>query len=86
MVLKGFEPHLSVPFCGVIHACCFCRVRDLIPTSKDVEPLLEIDRDERKFEVFLSFHKASLHVSDLKVFLPFTINLDPYIRKTIRGE
>lgn len=62
------------------------KIRDLIPTSKDVEPLLEIDRDERKFEVFLSFHKASLHVSDLKVFLPFTINLDPYIRKEIREE
>ncbi|GAB6020752.1 hypothetical protein CHUAL_003414 [Chamberlinius hualienensis] len=62
------------------------KIRDQIPVSKDVEPLLEIDRDERKFEVFLTFHKASLHVSDLKVFLPFTINLDPYIRKTIREE
>lgn len=46
-----------------------------------MEPLLEMDKDEKKFEIFLSMHKSSLHVSELKVFLPFTINLDPFIRK-----
>jgi hypothetical protein len=51
-----------------------------------VEPLLELDRDERKFDIFLTFHRNSLLVSDLKIFLPFTINLDPYIKKVIKGE
>jgi len=47
---------------------------------------LELDRDERKFDTFLTFHRNSLLVSDLKIFLPFTINLDPYIKKVIKGE
>lgn len=62
------------------------RVRPQIPVLKDVEPLLELDRDERKFDTFLTFHRNSLLVSDLKIFLPFTINLDPYIKKVIKGE
>uniref|UniRef100_T1J258 Uncharacterized protein n=1 Tax=Strigamia maritima TaxID=126957 RepID=T1J258_STRMM len=62
------------------------KLSDQIPTSKEVEPLLEIDRDERKFEIFLSYHKGSLQIADLKMFLPFTINLDPYIRKMIKEE
>jgi hypothetical protein len=45
---------------------------------------MELDRDERKLEVFLSFHRATLTAADLKVFLPFTINLDPYIKKVIK--
>lgn len=53
---------------------------------KDTEPLLELDRDEKKFEIFLSFHRSSLLVSDLKIFLPFTINLDPYLKKVIKGN
>lgn len=53
---------------------------------KDVQPLLEIDRDERKLDVFLTFHRSSLLVSDMKIFLPFTINLDPYIKKKIKEE
>lgn len=53
---------------------------------KDTEPLLELDRDEKKFEIFLSFHRSSLLVSDLKIFLPFTINLDPYLKKVIKGK
>ncbi|XP_023721158.1 kinase D-interacting substrate of 220 kDa B isoform X5 [Cryptotermes secundus] len=62
------------------------KVRPQIPVLKDVEPLLELDRDERKFDVFLTFHRNSLLVSDLKIFLPFTINLDPYIKKVIKEE
>jgi len=62
------------------------RVRPQIPVLKDVEPLLELDRDERKFDIFLTFHRNSLLVSDLKIFLPFTINLDPYIKKVIKGK
>lgn len=52
---------------------------------KDTEPLLELDRDEKKFDIFLTFHRSSLLVSDLKIFLPFTINLDPYLKKVIKG-
>jgi hypothetical protein len=62
------------------------RVRPQIPVLKEAEPLLEFDRDERKFDIFLTYHRSSLLVSDLKIFLPFTINLDPYIKKVIKGE
>uniref|UniRef100_A0A1B6DF02 Uncharacterized protein n=2 Tax=Clastoptera arizonana TaxID=38151 RepID=A0A1B6DF02_9HEMI len=62
------------------------KIRPQIPTSKDAEPLLELDRDERKFDIFLTFHRSSLLVSDMRVFLPFTINLDPYIKKVIKED
>lgn len=62
------------------------RVRPQIPVFKDAQPLLEIDRDERKLDVFLTFHRSSLLVSDMKIFLPFTINLDPYIKKKIKED
>lgn len=60
-------------------------MRPHIPSLKETEPLLELDRDERKFDIFLTYHRSSLLVSDLKVFLPFTINLDPYLKKVIKG-
>lgn len=60
-------------------------MHSLIPVSKEAEPLLELDRDERKLDVFLTFHRTSLTVADLRVFLPFTINLDPYVKKVIKG-
>ena len=63
----------------------FRRVRPQIPMSKDVVPLLELDRDEKKLDVFLTMHRNNLLVSDLKIFLPFTINLDPYLKKVIKG-
>ncbi|XP_072767062.1 uncharacterized protein Arms isoform X2 [Anoplolepis gracilipes] len=62
------------------------KVRPQIPVSKEIQPLLEIDRDERKLDVFLTFHRSSLLISDMKIFLPFTINLDPYIKKKIKEE
>ncbi|XP_049858446.1 kinase D-interacting substrate of 220 kDa B isoform X1 [Schistocerca gregaria] len=62
------------------------KVRPQIPISKDVEPLLELDRDEKKFDIFLTYHRNTLLVSDMKVFLPFTINLDPYIKKVIKED
>ena len=51
-----------------------------------MEPMLEMDRDEKKLDVFLSLHKKSLTVANMKIFLPFTINLDPYIKKVIKEE
>lgn len=53
---------------------------------REVGSLMELDRDERKLEVFLSFHRSTLTAADLKIFLPFTINLDPYIKKVIKGK
>ena len=60
-------------------------MRPLVPSSKEAEPLLELDRDEKKLEIFLSNHRANLLVGHLRLFLPFTINLDPYLRKLIKG-
>lgn len=65
---------------------CFSRVRPKIPVNKEMEPLLERDRDEKKFDIFLSYHRSNLLLGDLKIFLPFTINLDPYIKKVIKGR
>ncbi|XP_023333553.1 kinase D-interacting substrate of 220 kDa [Eurytemora carolleeae] len=62
------------------------RVKCLIPCKQDEEPLLEMDRDEKKLEAFLNIHKKSLRVADMKIFLPFTINLDPYLKKIIKEE
>jgi ankyrin repeat-rich membrane spanning protein len=47
---------------------------------------LELDRDERKLDAFLQLHKSDLLVSDLRIFLPFTINLDPYLRKVLKED
>jgi len=52
------------------------RVKPFIPTSKEVEPHLEIDRDDKKFETFLSFHRNTLQViySYLHILLDIFIN------------
>ncbi len=57
-----------------------------MPISKEVEPLLEFDRDEKKFNIFLKYHRSSLQVADLRIFLPFTINLDPHIKRVIKEK
>ncbi|CAH1268455.1 KIDINS220 [Branchiostoma lanceolatum] len=59
------------------------RISSKIPTSREVEPLLEIDGDARNFELFLMNHSPVLTVSDLRTFLPSTINLDPNIKTII---
>lgn len=64
----------------------FEKIKVHIPTSKEEEPMLDLDHDERKFDVFLSIHSSTLQIIDLKIFLPFTINLDPYIRKSIHED
>lgn len=56
-----------------------------MPCLREAAPLLDLDRDERKLDAFLQLHKADLQVSDLRIFLPFTINLDPYLRKVLKG-
>lgn len=62
------------------------RISKNIPTTKDVEPLLEIDGDVRSFEVFLSSRTPVLNSRDMKTFLPCTVNLDPKLREIIAGE
>lgn len=62
------------------------RVRQKIPYLREAAPLLELDRDERKLDAFLQLHKSDLLVADLRIFLPFTINLDPYLRKVLKGK
>ena len=44
-----------------------------------------LDRDANKLDAYLTVHKASLLVSTLYIFLPFTISLDPQLRKDITG-
>lgn len=61
------------------------KVKSKISHLRDAAPLLELDRDERKLEAFLQLHKHDLLVADLRIFLPFTINLDPYLRKVLKG-
>ncbi|KAL8561546.1 hypothetical protein ACOMHN_024782 [Nucella lapillus] len=68
-------------------ATLYQRILPRIPMTKESEPLLEIDRNARKLEAFLSSQSPSLprmNVADLRKFLPCTINLDPYLRKLIR--
>ncbi|XP_028161916.1 kinase D-interacting substrate of 220 kDa B isoform X2 [Ostrinia furnacalis] len=62
------------------------KVKPAMGSLREASTLMELDRDERKLEVFLSFHRATLTAADLKIFLPFTINLDPYIKKVIKEE
>lgn len=64
----------------------FLRVRPKLACLREAAPLLELDRDERKLEAFLQLHKSDLLVADLRIFLPFTINLDPYLRKVLKGK
>lgn len=59
------------------------RISKNIPTTKDVEPLLEIDGDVRNFEVFLASRTPVLVARDVKTFLPCTVNLDPKLREII---
>ncbi|XP_035630289.1 kinase D-interacting substrate of 220 kDa B isoform X5 [Oncorhynchus keta] len=59
------------------------RISKNIPTTKDMEPLLEIDGDVRSFEVFLSSRTPVLNSRDMKTFLPCTVNLDPKLREII---
>ncbi|XP_064190006.1 kinase D-interacting substrate of 220 kDa B-like isoform X4 [Anguilla rostrata] len=59
------------------------RISKNIPTTKDVEPLLEIDGDIRSFEVFLSSRTPVLTAHDVETFLPCTVNLDPKLREII---
>ena len=61
----------------------FFRIKPFIPQAND--PLLELDRNGRKFELCIEQSEPVLNIADLKQFLPCTCNLDPYLNKLIRG-
>ena len=61
------------------------KIKSLIPVQRDIEPLLSMDRDETKLDTILRV-KKHMTLRELKIFLPFSINLDPYIKKVIREE
>ncbi|VDP06880.1 unnamed protein product [Soboliphyme baturini] len=61
-------------------------VRNLIPTEKN-DYLMEMDRNPKTLDAyFKSELDPILTVGQLKSFVPFTSNLDPYIRKLIREQ
>lgn len=60
------------------------RVKSFVGVSND--PLLELDRNGKKFELCIEHSEPVLNLVDLKDFLPCTCNLDPYLNKLIRGE
>lgn len=62
------------------------RVRPKLACLREAAALLDLDRDERKLDAFLHLHKSDLQVADLRIFLPFTINLDPYLRKVLKED
>ena len=66
--------------------CSYSRVRPKLTSLREAAALLDLDRDERKLDAFLQLHKSDLQVSDLRIFLPFTINLDPYLRKVLKED
>lgn len=70
------ESHL--PLLTVYH-----NIKDNIPKKIDAS-FNDMDRDEEKLRIFLQIHKKILTVKTIMIFFPFTINLDPYIRKIIQ--
>ncbi|CAH1776765.1 unnamed protein product [Owenia fusiformis] len=62
------------------------KIKGKVPLSKELEPLIEIDRNSRKLEVVLASSSPLLNAGDVKKFLSSTINLDPYLRKHIREQ
>lgn len=52
------------------------RVRPKLSCLREAAPLLDLDRDERKLDAFLQLHKTDLQVSDLRIFLPFTVLIE----------
>ena len=59
------------------------KIKKMVP--RKIDPSFnDMDRDEQKLEIFLKLHKKTLTVRTINIFYPFTINLDPYIKKLIR--
>ena len=59
------------------------KIKNHVPPKIDAS-FNDMDRDKQKLEIFLKLHKKTLTVKSIKMFFPFTINLDPYIKKLIK--
>ena len=59
------------------------KIKKMVPKKIDAS-FSDMDRDEYKLEIFLKLHKKTLTVRTINIFFPFTISLDPYIKKLIR--
>ena len=59
------------------------KIKKMVPKKID-NSFNDMDRDEYKLEIFLKLHKKTLTVRTINIFFPFTISLDPYIKKLIR--
>ena len=64
----------------------YTKIKSSLPNQRNHDPLLEIDRDEKKLESVLAVKQRVMTVKELKIFIPFSINLDPYLKKVIRDE
>ncbi|OQR69440.1 kinase D-interacting substrate of 220 kDa-like [Tropilaelaps mercedesae] len=62
----------------------FDKIRGGLPMSKEIEELQNMDHDIKKMELCLSLNSQSLQVGNLRMFVPFAINLDPYIRRVLQ--
>ncbi|CAB3376203.1 Hypothetical predicted protein [Cloeon dipterum] len=62
------------------------KVKVYVPQSREAEPLLEMDADEKKLEIFLANHRNNLLVCHMRLYLPFTINLDPFLKRVIKDD
>lgn len=62
----------------------FERIRNLMPISKELEQLQTMDHDVKKLELCLSLNSQALQIGNLRMFIPFAINLDPYIRRVLQ--
>lgn len=82
-VVMYYEEHESELTEQTTLAEIYEKVKHQIPANN--EPLLELDRNARKFEQFIENCEPKLTCMILKRFLPCTCNLDPYLIKLIKG-
>ncbi|XP_028968911.1 kinase D-interacting substrate of 220 kDa B [Galendromus occidentalis] len=64
----------------------FERIRNLMPASKELEQLQTMDHDVKKLELCLSSNSHALQIGNLRMFIPFAINLDPHIRRVLQDS
>ncbi|KAK2701464.1 hypothetical protein QYM36_019879, partial [Artemia franciscana] len=58
------------------------KVKGLVPSVND--PFIDLDKDPKKLEALLSSSRNNLQLVHLKIFIPFTINMDPFLIKHIK--
>ena len=63
----------------------YTRLKQSTLPAKNINDI-DFDRDEKKLEAILKSKQHVMTIKELKIFLPFSINLDPYLQKVIRDE